>query len=372
MDSTPGPQWQSRALTVGELAKLIEGFVEGDTEARIIGVSSIEDAQMGDVVFAEDARFLTRAAKSRASAIVAFVDAVTPDKPLIRVENPRLAFNKILELFKPSVNIEIGTHETAFIGRGVRQGIDVSIGPNAVIADNVLIGDRSIIMAGCYVGEDAAIGEDCILYPNVTLSAGSVLGNRVLIHSGAVIGADGFGYMRVGDHSVKVPQLGNVELGDDVEIGANTTIDRAKTGSTVIGARTKIDNLVHVAHNVKTGTDCIIVAQVGIAGSATLGRGIIIAGQAGVKDHVTIGDGVVVMGQSAVFGDVEPGIVISGYPARAHMEKMRIEAAVNKLPEYVKRVRALEKSNAELAASNEKLQKMVGLLAEKLGIDADV
>jgi UDP-3-O-[3-hydroxymyristoyl] glucosamine N-acyltransferase len=363
---------RSRSLTVGELAERVKGSVEGDQGALVLGVSSIEEAQFGDIVFAENARFLSKAAKSRASAIVAFLDATTPDKPLIKVDNPRYAFAKILEMFKPQLNVEPGVHPTAVLGRNVDRGAEVSIGPNVTVGDNVKIGDRVVISAGCYVGDDSVLGEDSILYPNVTISTDTVLGARTVVHSGTVIGADGFGYMNIGDRSYKVPQIGNVEIGEDVEIGANCTIDRAKTGSTIIGARTKIDNLVHIAHNVKTGTDCVIVAQVGVAGSTTLGDRVVIAGQAGLKDHITIGDGVTIMGQAGVFGDVEEGTVVSGYPARPHREKMRVEAAVANLPDYVKRLRALEKANAELAATNERLGKLVTALAEKAGIDADL
>jgi UDP-3-O-[3-hydroxymyristoyl] glucosamine N-acyltransferase len=350
------------SLTVGELASKIQGTVEGDREAIVLGASSIDDAQAGDIVFAENARHLNQAIKSRASAIVAFLDAVTPDKPLIRVENPRFAFVKILELFRPRLDVMPGVHPAAVVGENVKMGEGVSIGANATIGDNVTLGDRTVVMPGSYVGEESSLGEECILYPNVTVSHGSVLGNRVIIHSGSVIGADGFGYAQVGDRSYKIPQIGNVEIRDDVEIGACCTIDRAKTGSTIIGERTKIDNLTHIAHNVKTGSDCIIVAQVGVAGSTTLGNRVILAGQAGVKDHIKIGDGVIAMGQSAVFSDVEPGQVISGYPARPHLQTQRSIVEAQRLPETVKRIKELEKSNARLQAT-------VEILARKLGVD---
>ena len=349
------------ALTVGQLAEHVEGAVEGDDGALILGVSSIEDADYGDIVYAENARFLSRAARSRASAIIAFLDATIPDKPLIKVSNPRYAFTRILEMFKPQLNAPPGVHDSAVLGQDIQLGEEVSVGPHVTIGDNARIGARSVIMAGCYVGEDCEIGEDCILYPNVTLYYGTRLGRHVVVHSGTVLGADGFGYLRVGDYSYKIPQIGIVEIGDDVEIGANCTIDRAKTGSTVIGARTKIDNLVHIAHNVKTGPDCIIVAQVGVAGSCELGRGVTLAGQAGLKDHVHIGDGALVMAQAGVFGDIDAGQKVSGYPARPHMEKQRQYGHVEKLGEYVKRIRALEKSNA-------RLEQLVEALAEKAGI----
>lgn len=351
------------ALTVGEIAKRIHGAVEGDHAALIVGVSSIDEAEFGHVVFAENARFLAKAAKSRASAIVSFLDATTPDKPLIKVDNPRYAFAKILELFRQPLNVEPGIHPTAVVGRNAHFGANSSIGPHCTVGDNAKIGARTVFMPGCHVGDDCDIGDDCIVFPNVTLYPFTKLGSRVTIHSGTVIGADGFGYMRIGDHSYKVPHVGNVEIGDDVEIGANCAIDRAKTGSTIIGARTKIDNLVHIAHNVKTGTDCIIIAQVGVAGSVEMGHGVTLAGQAGLKDHISIGDGATVMARGAVFGDVKAGDQVSGYPARPHREKMRVEAATAKLPEYVRRIRALEKQNARMA-------ELLEIMAEKLGMQS--
>lgn len=349
-----------RPRTVGEIARHVEGAVVGNQDEMIFGVSSIEDAEAGDIVFAENPRFLWEAQKSRASAIIAFLDATTPDKPLIRVDNPRYAFTKILKMFAPPLNAPQGIHPTAVVGVGAKLGDGVSIGPHVVIGDRARVGNRSIVMAGTVIGADAAIGEDCILYPNVTVYAGCTLGNRVVLHAGVVIGADGFGYMRVGDQSIKIPQIGTVVIEDDVEIGANSTVDRAKTGATVVGARTKIDNLVHVAHNVKIGPDAIIVAQVGIAGSCQIGRGAMLAGQAGIKDHVTIGDGAIIHAQAGVFGNIEPGAEVSGYPARPHRERLRMDAAVANLPEYVKRIRALEKANAELEARLRRLEQACG------------
>lgn len=357
--SLPEP---AAALTVKRLAEHVGGVVEGDDSQVIIGIANIEEADFGDIVFAEDSRNLNKATRSRASAILTFLDSLPADKPLIKVENPRIAYNSILELFNPPLKARPGIHPTAVIGRNVKIDETASIGPHVTIEDNNVIGARAIVQAGGFIGEDCELGEDCVLYPNVTLYQGTVIGARTRIHSGTVIGSDGFGYVRIGNRGHKVPHVGNVDIGEDVEIGANCAIDRAKTGSTVIGARTKVDNLVHIAHNVKTGTDCFIVAQVGIAGSTTLGRGVILAGQVGLKDHIQIGDGVTVMAQGGVFGDIEAGAVYSGYPARPHREKMRVEAATNNLPEYVKRIRALEKSNA-------RLEQLVVMLAEKLGIE---
>jgi len=350
-----------RPRTVGELARHVEGAVVGNQDAVIVGVSSIEDAETGDIVFAENPRFLSEAQKSRASAIIAFLDATTPDKPLIRVDNPRYAFTKILKMFAPPLNAPKGIHPSAILGEGAKIGEDVSIGPHVVIGDRAQVGNRTILMAGTVIGDDCSVGEDCVLYPNVTVYPNCTLGNRVVLHAGVVVGADGFGYMRVGDQSIKIPQIGSVTIEDDVEVGANSTIDRAKTGTTLVGARTKIDNLVHIAHNVKIGPDCIIVAQVGIAGSCQIGRGAMLAGQAGIKDHVTIGEGAIIHAQAGVFGSIAAGAEVSGYPARPHRERLRMDAAVANLPEYLKRIRALEKANAELEARLRKIEEITGV-----------
>jgi UDP-3-O-[3-hydroxymyristoyl] glucosamine N-acyltransferase len=193
------------------------------------------------------------------------------------------------------------------------------------------------------VGAGCSVGADSILYPNVVLYPGVIVGRRCILHAGAVVGADGFGYVPVGAGVRKIPHLGSVEIGDDVEIGSNTCIDRAKTGVTVIGAGTKIDNLVHIGHNVRVGRSCLIVAQVGVAGSCVIGDGVVLAGQAGIPDHVTIGDGARVAAQGGLFGNVPAGETYSGYPARRHAEKMREYGAIARLPEALKRIRAMEK-----------------------------
>lgn len=367
MEPTETPEGNiATGLTVGVLARQIEGSVVGDETTLITGISSIEEAEAGDVVFAENDRFLEMAEKSRASAIVAPRDAVAHGKPLIKVENPRYAFAHILAIFKPKLRAPIGIHPTAVISEGCQIAKTASIGPKVVLGENVTVGDGSILQAGVTVGDNSSVGDGCILYANVTLYHGCHIGNRTILHSGAVIGADGFGYMRVGSESQKIPQIGGVQIGDDVEIGANSTIDRAKTGMTTIGDRTKIDNLVHVAHNCKIGSDCILVAQVGLAGSIQMGRGVLIAGQAGLKDHITVGDGAVVLAQAGVFGDLDARSMVSGYPARPHREKLRQEAALVRLPETQRRVNDLIAQVRELHAQNERLQSLLEGMSARL------
>ena len=221
---------------------------------------------------------------------------------------------------------------------------NISIGDFSVISENAEIGSNTIIYPNCYIGRNVKIGEHCLIYPNVTIREDIIVGNNVIIHSGTVIGSDGFGYVPENNTLKKIPQIGIVEIGDNVEIGANVTIDRATTGKTLIGKGTKIDNLVQIAHNVQIGENSIIVAQVGISGSTKIGNGVTIAGQAGLIGHVTIGDGAIVAAQAGVIGDVPPKETVSGYPARPHKQAMKLYALIQKLPELFEELKKL-KSN---------------------------
>jgi UDP-3-O-[3-hydroxymyristoyl] glucosamine N-acyltransferase len=234
------------------------------------------------------------------------------------------------------------------VGERLECAEGVSVGYGCWIGDDVSIGSGSIVHPLVYVGDGVRIGDDCEVYPHVVLYPGTELGSRVTVHAGTVIGSDGFGYVSVGGELVKVPHIGKVVIEDDVEIGANVTIDRAKTGSTRIGRGTKIDNLVQLAHNVKTGQRCIIVAQVGLAGSVELGEQVTLAGQVGVNSHVRIGDGAVVGAGAGVFGDLEGGGTYSGFPARRHREHLRAQAALLRLPEMREAVAGLSRQVADL------------------------
>ena len=354
------PSLSLDALTPQTVAALVLGRLAGDPDTTLKGVADIGQAEPGDLVFAESEKFFALALRSPASAILTTPQAAgaqaasdAPAKPLIFVENARLAFVQILEALAPKLSSAPGVHSSAIVDATAEMDASVSIAAHVTVGANVALEPGVVVMAGTRIGDGVRVGAGTVLHPNVVLYPGVTVGKGCILHAGCVIGADGFGYIPVGYVLRKVPQLGTVEIGDGVEIGANTCIDRAKTGVTKIGAGTKIDNLVHVAHNVTIGPSCLLIAQSGIAGSVTLGAGVILAGQAGVKDHVTLGDGARVGAQGGVIGDVSPGVTVSGYPARPHGEKMREYAATASLPDALKRLRVLEKRVAELEAKTE-------------------
>lgn len=342
--------YRTLKFQIRQISERVHGEIIGDDSLEITGIASVEEAEQGELVFAESPRFIAAALRSRASAILVSkeIAPLEGSKTLILVENPRESFVEVLEMFTPARFEQPGIDKSASIGTGVQIGRDVHIGHGVTVGDRVVLGDRVILLPGVRVGHDCVIGDDTILNPNVVFYPRISTGKQCIFHAGCVIGADGFGYIQIGYGLKKIPQLGIVEIGDEVEIGANTCIDRAKTGATIIGAGTKIDNLVHVAHNVHIGMSCLLIAQTGIAGSVNIGDGVILAGQAGVKDHVTLGSGSRVGAQGGVIGDVAAGATVSGYPARPHNEKMREYAALGSLPAYVKRIRELEKRLSEL------------------------
>jgi UDP-3-O-[3-hydroxymyristoyl] glucosamine N-acyltransferase len=330
-------------FTAAELAGQMQGEVLGDSSVILTGFAPADRAQPGDLTFAENAEYLALAEKSAASAIIVDKSVSTSRKVLIRVANPRLAFAKTMMLFFPEPVFKAGIHPTAVIAPSAQIDPTTHIGPHCVVGENVRLGARSVLQGGNHVGWNSQIGEDTNLFPNVTIYPETEIGSRVRIHSGTVIGADGFGYVPDGGVHRKVPQAGNVIIADDVEIGANVTVDRGAVGPTVIGKGTKIDNLVQVAHNVVLGEHCLVVSQAGIAGSTKLGNYVVLGGQVGLAGHLKIGDRVTVMAQSGVMHDIPEGEKWFGYPAQSDRQTKRQFLALQQLPELLRRVSKLEK-----------------------------
>lgn len=330
-------------MKLRELAVAIGGEVTGDGEVEIAAVAEIARATSGEIVMAADARHLSEAEGGAASAVLVPDTLASARKPTLRAKNVRLAFAHALAILHPLAQPEPGIHPTAVVGDGTRVGRGVAIGPYAVIGRGGDIGDEVTIGATSVVGREVRIGGGTILYPHVTIYDRCVIGRRVILHSGAVVGSDGFGYAGSDGRQVKIPHVGIVVIEDDVEVGANSAIDRATLGDTRIGAGTKIDNQCQIAHNVTIGRDVVIAGLCGISGSVTIGDRAVLAGRVGIVDHVTIGEGAVILAGAAVRKDVPPGAVMWGMPARPHREELEIQATLGRLPDLVKRVGALER-----------------------------
>lgn len=326
-------------LTARVIADLTGGELRGDENVEIDSVAPLGRATRNQLSFLGDGRYAPALENSSAGIVL-----ITPDlaespgavPSRVVVAKPQEAMLQLLPRLYPVTEKTPSIDPTASIGRGVKIGRGVTLDAYAVIGDGAMIGDGAWIGSSCTVGIGSAIGAKSRLFPNVTLYAGSQLGERVILHSGARIGSDGFGYVFSGGAHQKIPHVGRCIIENDVEIGANTTIDRGSIDDTVIGAGTKIDNLVQIGHNVKVGRLCLIMAQVGIAGSTTIGDGCVLAGQAGLGGHITIGAGAKIAGQSGVFGNVPPGESWSGYPARPHRESLRATGALFKLAEMIR------------------------------------
>lgn len=335
--------------TLAEIAALIHGELIGDGERIVERVAPLNEADGSALTFLSSSVSVRRLADSRAGVVIVPLTITSAPVPIIRVHSPEKALATLLKTVFPALPpAPRGIDATAIISPSARIAEDASIGPFVVVGDETVVGAAACLGAGTTVGANCHIGPQTWLYPRVTLYNAVIVGARCVIHSGAVIGADGFGYATGTEGAVKIPQVGCVELADDVEIGANTTIDRATLGATRIGTGTKIDNQVQIGHNVTVGKHVMICAQVGIAGSAVIGDGVVIAGQAGVKDHITIGSGVKIGGQAGVTKSVPPETNVSGYPARQHDDARRIEAALSRLPALLQRVRDLERRLEQL------------------------
>jgi len=330
-------------FTAAEVAQLVDGEVVGDRNAILKSLAPAESAQAGDLTFAENEDYFARAEQSAATAVIAEKRFSSAKKILIHVPNARIAFAKAMALFFPERTYAAGIHPTAVVAASAKMDPTAHIGPHCVVGERVKIGARSVLQGGNFVGDDSKLGEDVSLFPNVTVYPRTEIGNRVRIHANTVVGSDGFGYVQDGGVHRKVPQIGNVIIGDDVEIGAGVTIDRGALGSTIIGRGTKIDNLVQIAHNVEIGEGSIIVAQVGISGSTRLGRYVILAGQVGIAGHLKIGNQVTVAAKSGVMHNIPDGEKWLGIPAQPDKQTKRQLIAIQHLPDLLKRVAELEK-----------------------------
>lgn len=338
--------------TLKEIAELVGAKLEGDESRIITGATNIETAGETEITFADE-KYLEAASKSKAGAVIVPASVnITIDlnRPVLRVEDTRAAFAKLLALFTPPLVFEKGVHEKAVIGKNVTLGENVTIMAYAVVDDNAVIGDNVMLYPHTYIGQYVSVGEDTVIYPSVTVREYCKIGKRVVIHSSAVIGADGFGFTTKEGLHTKVPQVGNAVIEDDVEIGAHVGVDRAMTGSTVVKSGTKIDNLVHIGHNCIIGKNNLIVAQTGISGSTTSGDNVTFGGQVGTNGHIKIGSHSVFAARSGITKDTPDGVFYAGFPARPHQEWLRETVAAGKVADLMKTVKQLEKKIAALEA----------------------
>jgi UDP-3-O-[3-hydroxymyristoyl] glucosamine N-acyltransferase len=330
-------------LTTAEVAAQLSGEVQGDPAASLTGFAPADSARAGDLTFAENEAFFLQAEQSAATAIIADARFSSTSKIVIRVKNPRVAFAKALGLFFPEPVFAPGRHPSAAVAASAQIDPTAHIGPHCTIGERVRIGAKVILQSGNFVGDDSIVGEETRLFPQVTLYPRTEIGRRVRIHAGAVIGSDGYGYVLDNGAHRKVPQIGQVIIGDDVEIGANATVDRGALGATRIGRGTKIDNLVQIAHNVVIGEHCLLISQTGVAGSTKLGNYVILAGQAGVAGHLKLGNQVTVAAQAGVMHNIPDGEKWMGAPAQPDRQMKRQMIAITQLPDLLRRVAELEK-----------------------------
>jgi UDP-3-O-[3-hydroxymyristoyl] glucosamine N-acyltransferase len=336
---------RGRFFTLGELAEAVGGRVAGDPSLRLTGVQALEHATPDDLSWVAEPRYASAAAESRAGAFLVPDESLAAGRPCVVVANPALGLAVWLERLRPPRRPPPGVSPAAHVDSSARIGPGASVAPGATVEAGATIGARTVIGAGAFVGEGAELGDDCWIHPNASILAGCRVGSRCIVHAGAVVGSDGFGYVWDGQGHRKIPQVGIVRIEDDVEIGANTTIDRATLGETVVGRGTKIDNLVQIGHNVVIGERAIICGQAGIAGSSHIGARATLAGQVGISDHAFVGDGAILTGQAGlqIGGRAEPGAVLSGMPAAPHRDFLKSAVLVARLPELARRLDALEK-----------------------------
>lgn len=345
----------SQGHTLGELARIVGGEVRGDEGIRIRSVASIEQAEAGQITWLADPSYADKLSSSRASAVVVSKDFGETPMPALRVDDAAGAMVILLEKLAPPPWRPVpGVNPSAVVAESASLGSGVAVGPNAVIGEGVRIGEGTSVHAGVVVGPDVTIGSDCVLWPNVVIRERCTIGSRVILHPNVTIGSDGYGYRFIDGRHMKIPQTGTVRIEDDVEVGAGSCIDRAKVGATVIGAGTKIDNLVQIAHNVEIGSHCLLVAQVGIAGTVRMGQYVVLGGKVGVRDHVTIGDGVQVGACSCIAQDVPAGERLAGIPARDGRLWLRQQRLLDKFPEIHAQMRRLEKRVASLEATDDR------------------
>ena len=330
-------------FTIAEIARRLDGEVIGDETALLTGFATVDAAKTGDLTFAEKADYFAAAEQSAATAILAGKESSSARKTVIRVANPRVAFARAMAVFFPEPAFAPGIHPSAVIAASARIDSTAHIGPGCTVGERVQLGAHCVLQAGDFVGDDSALGESTNLFPNVTVYARSQIGRRVRIHASTVIGADGFGYVLDSGFQRKVQQIGNVIIGDDVEIGANSCVDRGALGSTIIGQGTKIDNLVQVGHNVRIGEHCILCSQVGVSGSVKLGNYCVLAGQAGIAGHLIIGNHVTIASKSGVMHNIPDGETWLGIPAQPDRQAKRVLIALQRLPDLLKKVAAWEK-----------------------------
>ena len=337
----------TKTITAGQAATLIDGTLFGDADKVIEGVAEIDSAGPLEITYAVNKHYVKRVADSRAGVVI--VPAGTPpeltgNRTSIAVANPYWGFARILRFFhRPSPPSWEGVHPSAILANGVVIGTGTSIGPFTVVEENARIGDNCRLGSCCFIGPGTIIGNDSCIYPNVVLREHTIVGSRVIIHAGSIIGSDGYGFVQEGERYEKIPQMGHVEIGDDVEIGSLVTIDRATLGKTVIGSGCKLDNLIQIGHNVELGEHCALVAQVGISGSTVVGHHCRFAGQSATSGHLSVGPHSSVAARGVVTQDLPAGSFVSGFPARPHGEAQRIAVAQGRVPSLLRRVAELER-----------------------------